>query len=577
MSEQSVPAFSSEFFGYFAAESVLLVGLVLLIVVPNLGKGTFRVPGTQARVPWFFGGERYAFTGRPDVPGYISVFVLLTAFMLLLNDLLNGWDGAATSALVHAHGDTSVRILAATPFSRLMETLFIGALLLVAVASLDRYRSTQPGAVRSVRELYNNRRQADLHILLLTCALGMSTVALAENLFVLFVGLELASFSSYVLVAFNKESKAGSEGGMKYFIVGSASSGVGLYGLSLLYLWAGTLQVDALALAWSNIGQEVLPYVALGLMLVGFGFKVSAAPFHFAAPDAYAGAASPFAGLLATASKAMGMVGLFRILLVVTLPDGTEGSAVWLMLLGILAAVTMTWGNIAALGSTNPKRMLAYSSVAHAGYMLAALTAVGVWNLGEEALSPAAQEASEAVLTALLFHLVVLVAFKMGAFLVLGVLENEGEIRDDRALAGLGRRSPLLAVTMFIFMLSLAGVPPLSGFLSKLLVIMGIVKVAAVDVGTSGASIGFLGMDLHWVWGLALLMVLNSAISVFYYLRIGVVMFFDAPAAGRDHPVPRAVFATVAITACLVGTLLFGIWGDPLIEVCRSAAAALLG
>jgi NADH-quinone oxidoreductase subunit N len=130
---------------------------------------------------------------------------------------------------------------------------------------------------------------------------------------------------------------------------------------------------------------------------------------------------------------------------------------------------------------------------------------------------------------------------------------------------------------MFIFMLSLAGVPPLSGFLSKLLVIMGIVKVAAVDVGTSGASIGFLGMDLHWVWGLALLMVLNSAISVFYYLRIGVVMFFDAPAAGRDHPAPRAVFATVAITACLVGTLLFGIWGDPLIEVCRSAAAALLG
>ena len=577
MTEYGYLPFSTGFFAHFAPEIVLMLGLVLLILVPNLGRGTFRLPGTQVRLPWFLGGERYALTGRPDVPGYLSVFVLLTAFMLLLNDVLNGWNGDVTSVLIHADGDQSVRILAATPFSRLMETLFIGALLLVAIASLDRYRPTQPAAVRSVRALYNNRRQSDLHILLLTCGLGMTTVALAENLFVLFVGLELASFSSYVLVAFNKESKAGSEGGMKYFIVGSASSGVGLYGLSLLYLWAGTLQVDMLAIAWSNIEQEVLPYVALGFMLVGFGFKISAAPFHFAAPDAYAGASSPFAGLLATASKAMGMVGLFRILLVVTLPEGTQGSAVWLGVLGILAAITMTWGNLAALGSQNPKRMLAYSSVAHAGYMLAALTAVGVWNLGEEALSPAAQEASEAVLTALLFHLVVLVAFKMGAFLVLGVLEAEGEVRDDRALAGLGQRSPMLAVTMFIFMLSLAGVPPLSGFVSKLLVIMGIVKVAAVDVGTSGADIGLLGLDLHWVWGLALLMVLNSAVSVYYYLRIGVVMFFDAPAAGRDHPAPRAIFATLAIALCLIGTVLFGIWGDPLIEVCRHAAAALLG
>jgi NADH-quinone oxidoreductase subunit N len=281
--------------------------------------------------------------------------------------------------------------------------------------------------------------------------------------------------------------------------------------------------------------------------------------------------------LLATASKAMGMVGLFRILLVITLPEGSEGSAVWLVLLGVMAALTMTWGNLAALGSKNPKRMLAYSSVAHAGYMMAALTAVGVWNLGEASLDGAAEAASEAVLTALLFHLVVLVAFKMGAFLVIGLLEHEGEVRDDRTLSGLAKRSPLLAATMFIFMLSLAGVPPLSGFLSKLLVIMGIVKVAAMDVAGSGATVSVFGMDLHWVWSLALLMVLNSAISVFYYLRIGVVMFFDAPAVGRDRPVPRTVFTTIAIGLCLVGTVGFGVWGDPLIEVCRDAAAALLG
>ena len=207
--------------------------------------------------------------------------------------------------------------------------------------------------------------------MMLTCGLGMSVVALAQDLFVLFIGLELASFSTYVLVAFMKESKAGSEAGMKYFIVGSVASGVGLYGLSMLYLWAGSLQFSVLAEAFAVSGTEALPLIGIGFVLVGFGFKVSAAPFHFAAPDAYAGASSPVAGVLATASKAMGMVGLIRMLLIVAAPESSEGSAVWLVCIGALAALTMTWGNIAALGSTNPKRMLAYSSVAHAGYMLA--------------------------------------------------------------------------------------------------------------------------------------------------------------------------------------------------------------
>ena len=169
---------------------------------------------------------------------------------------------------------------------------------------------------------------------------------------------------------------------MKYFIVGSVASGIGLYGLSLLYLEFGSLSLDTLSEGWA--GSSILGTIALGLVLVGFGFKVSAAPFHFAAPDAYSGANSPVAGVLATASKAMGMIGLIRVLLVVALPDSTtDGGAVWLYTLATLSVVTMTWGNIAALGSTNPKRMLAYSSVAHAGYMMAALTAVGAWKWGD--------------------------------------------------------------------------------------------------------------------------------------------------------------------------------------------------
>ena len=172
----------------------------------------------------------------------------------------------------------------------------------------------------------------------------MSVVALAQDLFVLFIGLELASFSTYVLVAFYKETKVGTEAGMKYFIVGSVASGVGLYGLSMLYLWAGSLQFDALAAQFVVDGTEPLPLIAMGFVLVGFGFKVSAAPFHFAAPDAYAGASSPVAGILATASKAMGIIGLLRMLLIVASPEASEDGTVWLTLLGVLSIITMTWG-----------------------------------------------------------------------------------------------------------------------------------------------------------------------------------------------------------------------------------------
>jgi len=390
-------------------------------------------------------------------------------------------------------------------------------------------------------------------------------------MFVLFVGLELASFSTYILVAFHKETRAGSEGGAKYFIVGSVASAVGLYGMSILYLWAGKdgggLQFDNLAQTWAEQGATSLSMMGLGFVLVGFAFKISAVPFHFAAPDAYSGANSPVAGVLATASKAMGMLGLMRVLLIITVPDmEADGSAVWIGLLGVLAAVTMTWGNIAALGSDNPKRMLAYSSVAHAGYMLAALTAIGAWNWG---LVDNAGDAMDVVVAALLFHMFVLVFFKLGAFLVLGILEMEGGASRLSSLAGLGKREPLLAVAMFLFMISLAGVPPMAGFLSKLLVIMGIVEVA-----TGTGSLSSIG-DAHWVWWLALLMVINSAISMFYYLRIGVVMYFHEPEEGRKGPLASGASIRIAIALCAIGTVAFGLAGGELIDLCRDAAESL--
>jgi len=554
--------FSTEFWRAFAPEMVLVVGLITVFILPNLGNSKFRIPLTKVQVPWFFGGRRFKLTGSPALPGMLGTATLFIAVGMMVIEVI---DGKMETTTVTS-GD--IVLLQIDAFSRFFEIIFLAAILLASMASLDRVPAHTFEGKKTLEEMYDNRRQADLYILMLTTALGMCMVALAQDLFVLFVGLELASLATYVLVAFHKESKAGAEAGVKYFIVGSVASGVGLYGLSLLYLEFGSLQLSTLSASWSD--GSILATIALGLVLVGFGFKVSAAPFHFAAPDAYAGANSPVAGILATASKAMGMIGLIRVLLVVALPDTqTDGSAIWLYALATLSVVTMTWGNLAALGSTNPKRMLAYSSVAHAGYMMAALTAVGAWHWGHV---EAPADYAEAIVAAILFHLFVLVAFKLGAFLVLGLLEMEGGASRLSALSGLARRDPLIGTAMFIFMLALAGVPPLAGFMSKFLIVAAIVSTSIGDQWMGG-SISF--SDLHWIWWLALAMFLNSAISVFYYLRIGVIMFLEVPEEGRRKPLPYGASIRMAIWICLVATVVLGLSSDTLIEMCYRAAESL--
>jgi proton-translocating NADH-quinone oxidoreductase chain N len=562
---EKIEPFGEGFVLALAPEFVLVIGLFTLMVVPNLGDAKFRIPMTQIRIPWFLGGKRGKLDSDPRLPGLFATVFFTLAFGLTAMSYVNGM------VRIQIVSGNNV-MLQIDEFSRMFELIFFGALALASAASVNRI----PASSRSDRTasgLYNNRRQVDFYILLITTGLGMAVVALAQDLFLLFIGLELASFSTYVLVSFMKETKEGTEAGMKYFIVGSVASGVGLYGLSLLYLWSGSLQFSALEAAFALNGMESLPLMALGMLLVGFGFKVSAAPFHFAAPDAYAGATAPVAGVLATASKAMGVLGLLRVLLVVASPEATDGAAVWLVALGVLSVVTMTWGNLAALGSTNPKRMLAYSSVAHAGYMMAAITAIGALNWESDHVN-LSNDAALVVVTALIFHLAVLVCFKLGAFLVLSLLESEKGGHTLESLGGLAKRDPFLAVAMFVFMMSLAGVPPLSGFVSKLLVIMGIVKVALLDV-TVNSDLSL--SDLHWVWYLALAMVINSAISVFYYLRVGLVMYFHEPEEGREGPLPSGGPVRLAILACLVTTVFFGVGAGQLIALAESAANALVG
>ena len=546
-------------------ELIMLIGLIAIVVVPNLGDAKFRLPLTSVRVPVLLGGSRFNLTNDPRMPNRISN---LTFSIALLSSLL----------LISESPSEVGGILLVDSFSRLFSTMFLGALLLVSIATTHRLPAKTNALIpkdsdsedvfdRKISMLIDNRRQVDFYILLIMVGLGMTMMTMATNLFMLIVCIELASLSTYVLVAFHKEDSTGGEAGAKYFIVGSVASAIGIYGMSLLYLWSGSLDLEVLRQSWLSMdGIDPFAAFGIGMMLVAFGFKVSAAPFHLAAPDAYSGAASQVSGLLATASKAMGFLALFRVLVMITVPDGSE--AIWMIALGIFAIVTMTWGNLAALTSENPKRMLAYSSVAHAGYMLAAIAVVG------SGISSVDQNAI--ILTAVSFHLFVLVLFKLGAFLVLALLETEGKGHEIQHLYGLGRRDPLIAGSMFLFVLSLAGVPPLSGFLSKLLMINGIVSTSASTGSLSSVDIVSWAESVDPLFWLAAAIVLNSALSLFYYLRIGLVMFFEEPSTERS--LRAAPSLRMAIFACALLTVLCGIGpvSEWLLDTVSSAIDSLM-
>ena len=546
-------------------ELIMLLGLIAIVVVPNLGDAKFRLPLTSVRVPVLLGGSRFDLTNDPRMPNRISN---LTFSIALLSSLL----------LISESPSEIGGILLVDSFSRLFSTMFLAALLLVSIATTHRLPAKTNALIpkdsdseevfdRKISILIDNRRQVDFYILLIMVGLGMTMMTMATNLFMLIVCIELASLSTYVLVAFHKEDGTGGEAGAKYFIVGSVASAIGIYGMSLLYLWSGSLDLEVLRQSWLSMdGIDPFAAFGIGMMLVAFGFKVSAAPFHLAAPDAYSGAASQVSGLLATASKAMGFLALFRVLVMITVPDGSE--AIWMIALGIFAIVTMTWGNLAALTSENPKRMLAYSSVAHAGYMLAAIAVVG------SGISSVDQNAI--ILTAVSFHLFVLVLFKLGAFLVLALLETEGKGHQIEHLYGLGRRDPLIAGSMFLFVLSLAGVPPLSGFLSKLLMINGIVSTSASTGSLSSVDIVSWAESVDPLFWLAAAIVLNSALSLFYYLRIGLVMFFEEPSTEKS--LRAAPSLRMAIFACALLTVLCGIGpvSEWLLDTVSSAIDSLM-
>jgi len=391
-------------------------------------------------------------------------------------------------------------------------------------------------------------RYGEYLILLLCLTLGLSLLAAARNLLMIYLSLELVSLPSYILAGFRRGDRQSSEAALKYVIFGAASSGLMLYGFSLLYGLAGTLDVSGIGPRVMSVasGGDAAGMLALALAvlfaLVGFGYKVAAVPFHMWCPDVYQGAPTPFVAFLSVGPKAAGMAALLRFLLLgFGAPHGwlPAGAFPWPALIGILSVATMTVGNLIAIAQENVKRLLAYSSIAHAGYMLMAV-AVG----------------SDAGVRAVMLYLPIYLFMNMGAFLAVMAVRAPSGDESIAAYRGLGARSPFLAVTLAIFLFSLTGLPPLAGFIGKFYLFAAL-----------------LSTRLTFFYVVALIGVLNSVISLYYYVRIVRAMFLEkAPAEAAGAFAPGRASA-VLLAVCAIPTVLLGIWWGPLAGLVAQAAA----
>jgi NADH-quinone oxidoreductase subunit N len=381
----------------------------------------------------------------------------------------------------------------------------------------------------------------EFYSLLLFATLGMMVVASATELFTLLLGIEMASMSSYLLATFRRDT-IGAEAGLKYFVIGAISSGMTLFAISLIYGMAGTTKIPELAAAITTTGGfDAISMVAIVLLLAGLGFKISAVPFHAWAPDVYSGAPVPVAGMLAAASKAMGFAALFNVFVV-----GLIGvKANWELAVALLAAASMFVGNLVALQQTSIRRMLAYSSIAQAGYLLIAVAVATPYAVGGGIL-----------------HLFVNAAMKLGAFVIVGALLWVGVPDHLDGWKGLGRRAPFFAFAMTLFLLSMAGLPPLGGFTSKFVLFSGAIDVAVVE-------------NLGWLAVLALVAVINSAISLYYYLRVIRAMYVE-PGEESAEKLPFDSGTTVAVGACVALVIVVGVFPEWFVDASMQAARSLL-
>jgi len=397
--------------------------------------------------------------------------------------------------------------------------------LVIAIAAVVILSSYEYMAVQRIRA-------GEYYALILFGVVGMALMSSAIELVLIFIALEISSISSYVLAGFRRQEASSAESSLKYFLLGSFATAFFLYGVALMFGATGSTNVDQISRTLQAGPIPLLAYVAVAFMFVGLGFKVAAAPFHVWTPDVYEGAPAPIVGLMSTAPKAAAFAVLLRVVFVINVPG-------MLWLIWVSAALTMTLGNLGALVQNNVKRLLAYSSIAHAGYLLMAFAAAP--GLGTSAV---------------MFYTAAYAAMNLGAFAVVSHFANAGEryvtLEDYE---GLGRSSPLLAAALTVFLLSLIGIPMTAGFFAKFYVFSAAVKASLI--------------------GLTIVGVLNSGVGAYYYLRIIVMMYMRE--SRKEAPVTPVPFALrLALVVCMAATLYLGIFPGRALQYAQDSAVQLV-
>ncbi|HJU09233.1 MAG TPA: NADH-quinone oxidoreductase subunit N [Candidatus Binataceae bacterium] len=444
--------------------------------------------------------------------GFISLVALLAAFILTMFQL--GQDTVAF------HGS-----LAIDDYAVFFEAIIIIATALTISMSLEYAADAAlPGA--------------EYYALILFAALGMMLMAAAGDLIIIFLGLETMSIAVYALAGFIRRDPRSNEAAIKYFLLGAFSTGFLLYGIALIYGATGTIRLEPIrASLTAGIGTNPLLLLGLGMMLIGFGFKVAAVPFHMWTPDAYEGAPTPITGFMAVGVKLAAFAGFVRIFTVNLSLVGGE----WTTVLWIIAVLTMTAGNVIALVQTNIKRMLAYSAIAHAGYVIVGMAAGGGREVGG----------------AILYYLLAYAFTNLGAFAVVVALDRGAEAHDQIAdYRGLARAHPGLAAALALCLLSLTGVPPLAGFVGKFYIF-----AAALNAGL--------------VW-LVVIAVLNSVVSAYYYVGVIVAMYMQEGGVTVERMIRRpGLLISVAVGA--IGVVVLGVYPQPYMGAAVNAFASALG
>jgi NADH-quinone oxidoreductase subunit N len=370
-------------------------------------------------------------------------------------------------------------------------------------------------------------------------------IAAAGDLLVLFLGLELMVLPGYLLAGFAKRDALSTEGAIKYFLLGSFSSAIFLFGLAYVWGSTGTTRISAISQALDTIasGGTLSAGLAMGLafMTTGVAFKIAAVPFHYWTPDAYQGSPTPVTGYLSVGPK----IGAFALIIRLFIETLGPIQADWMPVFWVLAAITMTLANFVALTQTNVKRMLAYSSIAHTGYMLVGLTAYAAGRIDG--------------LEGVLYYAAAYTFMNLGAFAVVAALQRRPGVTSSLdSFAGLGRREPILGLLMALFLLSLTGIPPTAGFFAKAYVIL-----AAVEAGEPSS------------W-LAVIAVLNAAVAAFYYLRVIVYMYMRDPSA-EVEPSRHTALVWLGLAVTTFATIVLGLFPSGLVDVVTNAAKSVAG